>query len=56
MASSSANAPSFLRDLFAGDINEALLFPYPDTLDARSAAEAATVRRLIDAEIGRAHV
>jgi acyl-CoA dehydrogenase family protein 9 len=49
MASSSANAPSFLRDLFAGDINEALLFPYPDTLDARSAAEAATVRRLIDA-------
>lgn len=41
--------PSFLRDLFAGDINESLLFPYPATLDARDAEEARTVHRLADA-------
>lgn len=39
--------PSFLRDLFAGDINEALLFPYPAPLDERDPEEAATVRRLV---------
>lgn len=51
MSSSSATAskPSFLRDLFAGDINESLLFPYPATLDARDAEEARTVHRLVDA-------
>ncbi|WP_353266946.1 acyl-CoA dehydrogenase family protein, partial [Gemmatimonas sp.] len=41
--------PSFLRDLFAGDINESLLFPYPATLDARDPEEARTVQRLVDA-------
>lgn len=41
--------PSFLRDLFAGDINESLLFPYPATLNARDAEEAATVHRLVSA-------
>jgi acyl-CoA dehydrogenase family protein 9 len=42
-----ADKPSFLRDLFAGDINESLLFPYPLTLDERDAEEAATVQRLV---------
>jgi acyl-CoA dehydrogenase family protein 9 len=41
--------PSFLRDLFAGDINESLLFPFPATLDARDPDEARTVHRLVDA-------
>lgn len=41
--------PSFLRDLFAGSITESLLLPYPAPLDARDAAEADTVRRLIEA-------
>ena len=41
--------PSFLRGVFHGDITEALLFPYPATLDARRPEEAATVHRLIAA-------
>jgi acyl-CoA dehydrogenase family protein 9 len=41
--------PSFLRNLFAGDINEALLFPYPATLDVRNPEEARTVQRLVGA-------
>lgn len=41
-----AATPSFLRDLFAGDINESLLFPYPVTLDVRDPEEARTVHRL----------
>ena len=41
--------PSFLRGLFHGEITEALLFPYPATLDARRPEEAATVHRLIAA-------
>ena len=52
MSSSSSPAtaaPSFLRGLFHGDITEALLFPYPATLDARRPKEAATVHRLIAA-------
>lgn len=51
MSSSAATAskPSFLRDLFAGDINESLLFPYPATLDARDPEEARTVHRLVAA-------
>mgnify|MGYP003895599131 CR=1 FL=1 len=52
MSSSSSPAtaaPSFLRGLFHGDITEALLFPYPATLDARRPEEAATVHRLIAA-------
>nr|MCU0649625.1 acyl-CoA dehydrogenase family protein [Gemmatimonadaceae bacterium] len=44
---SSATLPSFVRGLFAGEIADELLFPYPPSLDARDPAEAATVRRLI---------
>lgn len=47
--SADTTPPSFLRDLFAGELNESLLFPYPAPLDARDAEEAATVRRLVDA-------
>lgn len=43
-----ATKPSFLRDLFTGDVNESLLFPYPATLDARDAEEAKTVHRLVE--------
>jgi acyl-CoA dehydrogenase family protein 9 len=43
------STPSFLKDLFTGDINESLLFPYPATLDARDPDEARTVHRLVDA-------
>src|SRR5690242_14924004 len=42
------DAPSFTRGLFAGAIHDALLFPYPEPLDARDPDEARTVRRLID--------
>lgn len=52
MHSPATTTPSFLRDLFAGDINEPLLFPYPATLDIRNPEEAATVQRLIDAVNG----
>jgi alkylation response protein AidB-like acyl-CoA dehydrogenase len=48
-ASAAATKPSFLRGLFQGEITDALLFPYPATLDARQPEEAATVQRLIDA-------
>ena len=41
--------PSFLRGLFAGEIADELLFPYPAPLDERSPGEASTVLRLIDA-------
>jgi len=44
----SAEKPSFLRGLFAGEITEELLFPYPAPLDERNPAEARTVRTLID--------
>jgi len=40
--------PSFLRGLFQGEITDALLFPYPATLDERRPDEAATVQRLIE--------
>jgi acyl-CoA dehydrogenase family protein 9 len=49
MTTKTATAASLLRDLFAGEINEALLFPYPATLEVRNPAEAATVQRLIGA-------
>jgi acyl-CoA dehydrogenase family protein 9 len=39
---------SFLRGLFAGAIDDALLFPYPPPLDARDPEEARVVRRLVD--------
>jgi len=39
--------PSFLRGLFAGDIDGSLIFPYPRSLDERAPDEAVVVRRLI---------
>ncbi len=44
-----AARPSFLRGLFAGQIDDALLFPYPDPLERRDRGEAETVRRLLRA-------
>lgn len=41
--------PSFLRALFAGEITDDLLFPYPAPLDERDPAEARTVLRLVTA-------
>jgi acyl-CoA dehydrogenase family protein 9 len=41
--------PSFVRGIFSGAIHDALLFPYPDSLDRSNPAEAKTVRRFIDA-------
>ena len=38
--------PSFLRSLFSGEIIDSLLFPYPDALPLRDAAEAEIVARL----------
>jgi acyl-CoA dehydrogenase family protein 9 len=48
-APTTSTPPSFLRDLFAGELNDALLFPYPATLDVRDADEADTVQRLVGA-------
>ena len=39
--------PSFLRGLFAGEIQDSLLFPYPDRLAARDPAESKVVERLV---------
>jgi alkylation response protein AidB-like acyl-CoA dehydrogenase len=41
--------PSFVRGIFSGAINDALLFPFPPPLDVRDPDEAKIVRRLIDA-------
>src|SRR3954471_17885711 len=38
---------SFVRGIFAGEIHDSLLFPFPDPLDRRDPGEAAVVRRLI---------
>lgn len=46
---STTTKPSLLRGLFAGEIADELLFPYPAPLDERRPDEAATVRQLIDA-------
>jgi alkylation response protein AidB-like acyl-CoA dehydrogenase len=43
------DAPSFVRGLFAGAINDTLLFPFPATLDERDPDETRTVRRLLGA-------
>ena len=40
--------PSFVRGVFAGALHDALLFPFPPSLDIRDPDEAKTVRRLID--------
>lgn len=45
---STTTKPSFLRGLFAGEIADDLLFPFPAPLDERRPDEAATVRRLVD--------
>jgi alkylation response protein AidB-like acyl-CoA dehydrogenase len=39
--------PSFLRDLYAGTIDESLLFPFPRSLAERDPAEARSVARLV---------
>jgi alkylation response protein AidB-like acyl-CoA dehydrogenase len=44
---------SFTRGLFAGEVHDELLFPYPAPLSAASPAEAATVQRLVQAIEGR---
>jgi alkylation response protein AidB-like acyl-CoA dehydrogenase len=41
--------PSFVRGIFSGAINDALLFPFPPSLDVRDPGETKIVRRLIDA-------
>jgi acyl-CoA dehydrogenase family protein 9 len=41
--------PSFVRGIFSGALHDALLFPFPEPLDARDPDEAKLVRRLIDA-------
>lgn len=46
---SQTTPPSFMRLLFTGEIADALLFPYPATLDERNPEEAATVNRLMTA-------
>ncbi len=45
----STEKPSFLRGLFAGDIADELMFPYPASLEERNPAEAAEVRRIASA-------
>ena len=44
---------SFTRGIFAGEINDELLFPYPPQLDTLDPSEAATVTRLVQAMEGR---
>ena len=41
--------PSFVRGIFAGALHDALLFPFPPSLEVRDPDEAKAVRRLIDA-------
>ena len=43
------DAPSFVRGLFTGSINDTLLFPFPATLDERDPEETRTVRNLLAA-------
>jgi alkylation response protein AidB-like acyl-CoA dehydrogenase len=43
----SEDVPSFVRGLFAGEIHDALLFPYPAPLTQADPDEAQTVRRLL---------
>lgn len=49
MSDRDATAPSFVRGMFAGAINDTLLFPFPVTLDERDPDEARTVRNLLAA-------
>jgi acyl-CoA dehydrogenase family protein 9 len=45
----SDDAPSFVRGIFSGAIDDSLLFPFPATLDERDPEETRTVRRLLAA-------
>lgn len=40
---------SFVRGIFSGALHDALLFPFPNSLDTHNPGEAKLVRRLIDA-------
>ncbi len=40
--------PSFVRGMFSGAVHDALLFPYPDSLERRDPDEARRVTALID--------
>ncbi|MEO7217314.1 MAG: acyl-CoA dehydrogenase family protein, partial [Gemmatimonadaceae bacterium] len=44
---------SFTRGIFAGEVHDGLLFPYPAPLAVSDPAEAATVARLVNALEGR---
>lgn len=44
---------SFTRGLFAGEVHDELIFPYPAPLSSANPAEAATVARLVQAIEGR---
>lgn len=45
----SVATPSFMRGLFAGEIADELVFPYPAPLEERNPAEAAVVKQLATA-------
>jgi alkylation response protein AidB-like acyl-CoA dehydrogenase len=45
----SDDAPSFVRGIFSGAIDDSLLFPFPATLDERDPEETRVVRRLLAA-------
>jgi len=47
------DAYSFTRGIFAGEVNDELLFPYPAEMSGSDPYEAATVRRLVEAMDGR---
>ena len=47
------DAYSFTRGLFAGEVHDELLFPYPAPMDVTNPDEAATVRRLVETMEGR---
>lgn len=44
---------SFTRGVFAGEVHDELVFPYPPPLSTSDPAEADTVRRLVEAMEGR---
>ena len=48
-AADARTLPSFVRGLFAGEIHDRLLFPFPDPLEQRDPEEATVVRRLLGA-------
>ncbi len=48
-------ATSFVHGLFAGEIHDDLLFPYPEPLTSRDPDESRTVRRLLDDFAGMQH-